>query len=83
MRKTLLRRELDGDTRFAKSHLNLLFDKLVVEGKKITKFDSVARIARASIQDSEMKNEHPTNQVPTFIAVWCARRDSNSLPLGS
>ncbi|CAG4883405.1 conserved protein of unknown function [Georgfuchsia toluolica] len=79
--KALRQRLLSGDRGFAKSYLNLLVDEIVVEGKLATVRGSYAALARAAAMD-EKKVGH-SKQVPTFIPDWRARRDSNSLPLGS
>ncbi len=72
---------LSGNSGFAKSYLNLLVDEIVVEGKTATVRGSYAALASAAAMD-KIKVGH-LKQVPTFIADWRARRDSNSLPLGS
>ena len=79
--KALRERLLSGDAGFAKSYLNLLVDEIVVEGNAATIKGSYSALAAAASMD-KIKVGH-LKQVPTFIPDWCARRDSNSLPLGS
>jgi site-specific DNA recombinase len=79
--KALRQRLLSGNSGFAKSYLNLLVEEIVVEGKAATVRGRYAALAAAASMD-KIKVGH-LKQVPTFIADWRARRDSNSLPLGS
>jgi site-specific DNA recombinase len=78
--KALRHRLLSGDSGFAKSYLNLLVDEVVVEGKMATIQGSYAALAAVATAEKKMGT---CDQVPTFMHDWCARRDSNSLPLGS
>jgi hypothetical protein len=53
--------------------------EIVVQDKTATIKGSYFALAE-TMQQIKMGN---LKQVPTFIPDWCARRDSNSLPLGS
>lgn len=79
--RLLRKRLMSCDTGFAKSYLNLLVDEIVVEEKAATIRGSYAALAAAAAM-GKIKVGHSL-QVPTFIDDWRARRDSNSLPLGS
>ena len=78
--EALRKRLLSGDPEFAKPYLNALVSEIVVEGHSATMRGSHAALASAI---AAQKKKGTQNQVPTFMGVWCARRDSNSLPLGS
>jgi len=81
--KVLRQKLLSGNTGFAKGYLNLLVSEIVVEGTQATIRGSDVALASATLQSTAEKSGHLPEQVPTFIPNWCARRDSNSLPLGS
>ena len=81
--KALRQRLLSGDPAFAKSYLKLLVDEIVVEGKAATIRGSYAALASAAAMTTGKIKVGHSDQVPTFIRDWRARRDSNSLPLGS
>jgi site-specific DNA recombinase len=66
--------------RAARAYLNILVDEIVVEDKTATIKGSYAALAETMQQ---IKKGNLSNQVPSFIPVWCARRDSNPPPLAS
>lgn len=79
--KTLKAKLLAKDSTIAKSYLNLLVDEIVVNDNTATIRGSYGALANAVTMDD--KKVGHLKQVPTSISNWCARRDSNSLPLGS
>jgi site-specific DNA recombinase len=75
----VLRNKLqDPASRFGRDYLNLLIKEIRVAGNQATVTGSHAAVAQAIAQ-----MQMGTQMVPTFISDWRARRDSNSLPLGS
>ncbi|MDP3087123.1 MAG: recombinase family protein [Methylotenera sp.] len=79
--KTLKAKLLAKDSALAKSYLNLLVDEIVVRDGAATMRGSYRALANAVAMD-KIKVGH-LKQVPTSISDWCARSDSNALPLGS
>ena len=77
--KVLRHKLLAKDSALAKSYLNILVDEIVVQDKTATVKGSYAALAE-TMQQIKMGT---LNQVPSFMADWCARRDSNPRPLGS
>ena len=71
--KALRKKLMSNDSTLAKSYLNILVDEIRIEDKQATirgSFDALA----ATMNQIKMG----TDQVPTFIHDWRARRDSNS-----
>ena len=60
-------------------YLGMLLDEIVVKDNEATLTGSYTAIAE-TLHQTKMDRR---NQVPTFMRDWRARRDSNSLPLGS
>ncbi len=77
--KVLRNKLLAKDSALAKSYLNILVDEIVVQDNTATVKGSYAALAE-TMQQIKMGT---LNQVPSFMADWCARRDSNPRPLGS
>ena len=77
--KVLREKLLTKDSPLAKSYLNVLVDEIVVQDKTAAIKGSYSALAE-TMQTIKMGS---LNQVPSFIPNWCARRDSNSRPLGS
>jgi site-specific DNA recombinase len=77
--KVLRENLLTSGSPLAKCYLNILVDEIVVEDKTATIKGSYAALAE-TMEKIKLGN---LNQVPSFIPDWRARRDSNSLPLGS
>lgn len=77
--KVLRDKLLAKDSALAKSYLNILVDEIVVQDKTATVKGSYAALAE-TMQQIKMGT---LDQVPTFIADWCARHDSNVRPFGS
>ena len=77
--KVLRNKLLAKDSALAKSYLHILVDEIVVQDKTATVKGSYAALAE-TMQQIKMGT---LNQVPTFIADWCARHDSNVRPFGS
>ncbi len=78
--KVLRKKLLAKGSPLAKSYLNALVDEIVVVDKTATIKGSYAALAETMQQ---IKKGSLNNQVPNFIPDWCARSDSNALPLGS
>ena len=78
--KVLRQKLLAKGSPLAKSYLNILVDEIVVEDKTATIKGSYAALAETMEQ---IKKGNLTNQVPSFMADWCARSDSNALARGS
>ena len=78
--KVLRQKLLAKDSPLAKSYLNILVDEIVVEDKTATIKGNYAALAEMM---QRIKTGNLSNQVPSFIPDWCARSDSNALPLGS
>jgi site-specific DNA recombinase len=78
--KVLRKKLLAKGSPLAKSDLNALVDKIVVEDKTATIKGSYAVLAETM---QIIKKGNLNNQVPSFIPNWCARSDSNARPLGS
>lgn len=72
--KALRSKLLAKDSALAKGYLNLLVGEIVVKDDKAIIKGSYTALAHAM---SQMKMG-TSNQVPTFISDWRARRDSNS-----
>lgn len=70
---------LSKDSPLAKSYLNILVGKIVVQDKTATIKGSYAALAE-TMQKIKVGS---LNQVPTFNPDWRARRDSNPLPPAS
>ena len=68
----------DRASPFARDYLHAVVDSVVVDGDKATISGSHARLMR-TIAGKKMG----TDQVPTFIPEWRARKDSNLRPSGS
>ncbi len=77
--KVLREKLLANGSPLAKSYLNILVDEIVVKDKMATIKGSYAALAETM---ELIKLGNLSKQVPSFIPDWCARRDSNSLPLG-
>ena len=73
--KVLRQKLLAKDSPLAKSYLKILVDEIVVEEKTATLKGSYAALAETM---ERIKKGSLSNQVPSFIPDWCARRDSNS-----
>ena len=71
--KALRKKLMSKDSALAKSYLNILVDEIRIEDKQATIRGSYAALA-ATMHQVKMG----TDQVPTFIHDWRARRDSNS-----
>ena len=76
--KVLRKKLLAKDSGLAKSYLKALVEEIRVEDEQATIRGSYGALASAMHQI-----KMGTDEVPTFISVWRARRDSNSCPLGS
>ena len=72
-------RFLDTASGFGKAYLNLLVDEIRLDGDELHVKDSYRALARAV----SLSKEGKLGTVPSFVPEWCARRDSNPLPLGS
>ncbi len=77
--KALRNKLLAKDSALAKGYIQLLVEEILVKDETAIIKGSYAALAYAMHQ---MKMG-TSNQVPTFIPDWCARRDSNPLPLAS
>lgn len=77
--KALRSKLLAKSSVLAKGYINLLVDEIHVKDDTATIKGSFAALAYAMHQ-MKMGN---SNQVPTFIPNWCARRESNPRPLAS
>ncbi len=78
--KVLRQKLLVQGSPLAKGYLNILVDEIVVKDKTATIKGSYAALAETL---QKIKMGDLSNQVPSFIPSWCARRDSNPLPLAS
>ena len=77
--KALRNKLLAKDSVLAKGYIQLLVEEILVKDEKAIIRGSYAALAHAM---HKMKMS-TSNQVPTFMPDWCARSDSNALPLGS
>ncbi|MBC9070655.1 recombinase zinc beta ribbon domain-containing protein [Thauera sp. CAU 1555] len=77
--KAIRKRLQDGRPEFAKRYLQVLVDEIVINGNEAAIRGSYDRLALA-VQKTKEGN---LDQVPSFIGVWRARKDSNLLPPGS
>jgi site-specific DNA recombinase len=68
----------DQSSRFAKDYLHAVVDSVVVHDDTAIISGSHARLMQAVVG-----KKTGTDQVPSFIPDWRARRDSNSRPSGS
>ncbi|CAH1386885.1 recombinase family protein [Candidatus Nitrotoga sp. M5] len=78
--KVLRQKLLAKGSPLAKSYLNILVDEIVIVDKSATIKGSYAALADTM---QKIKKGNLNNQVPSFMPNWCARSDSNALPLGS
>jgi len=78
--KVLRQKLLAKNSPLAKSYLNILVDEIVVEDKTAIIKGSYAALAETM---QAIKKGTLSNQVPSFIPDWCARRESNPRPLAS
>ena len=72
-------RFLDRASGFGKAYLNLLVNDIRLDGNTLRIQGSYRALAGAV----SISREGKLGEVPSFIQEWRARRDSNSLPLGS
>lgn len=77
--KAIRKRLSDSRPEFAKRYLQVLVDEIVINGDEATIRGSYDKLAMAVHKTKEGN----LDQVPSFIDVWRARKDSNLLPLGS
>ena len=77
--RALRTRLLDTVSGFGKAYLNLLVDEIRLDGNELHIKGSDRALARAV----SLSKEGKLGEVPSFVPEWRARRDSNSLPLGS
>jgi site-specific DNA recombinase len=77
--RALRKRLQDRRPEFAKRYLNIVVDRIVVNGDRAAIQGSYGRLAVA-VQGSQ---KAALDQVPSFMGDWRARRDSNSRPPGS
>ena len=77
--RVLRTRFLDTESGFGKAYLNLLVNEIRLDGNELHIRGSYRALARAV----SLSREGKLGNVPSFVPEWRARRDSNSLPLGS
>ena len=61
------------DKDFAKRYLQVLVDKIVVDGDTATMKGSYAKLVNSIAQTKKGTSK----EVPFFVFIWCARHDSN------
>ncbi|MGC2167146.1 MAG: hypothetical protein WA632_14160, partial [Gallionella sp.] len=74
-----LRRSLQTkDSSLLRSYVQLLIDEVILNDD-----DALMHWSYAALANVLQQMKTATNQLPTFMQDWCARRDSNPPPLAS